>query len=243
MADSQIDEMFRALREELRSWGVAIDIPAWSPPRWDEIAAILLRLYHDHESALAFTLLVRITEAHLARKVREIAPRGVSVDEIVADVYFIMFSRGYMFRGGRFESWMISIASNLARTELRRMDRQTRREKLCSRQEKDESSDPVVALIRQEERAELIRGHAALQSGVREFIENLGPVTRRCLDLAFRDEWTYSDIAREVGLSKTAVAMRVHRARKAILARLRGEAAITRLIQTRASSRQRRTPD
>jgi len=136
---------------------------------------------------------------------RIVRDRG-SAEELVQEVFIrVHGARDTYEARGRFSTWLFTIATNLARNELRRPERKRR----FDADEPPEPSgvqpaaDEVVAARRRTER-------------LMTALDELPPRQREALWLATVEGLAYAEVARVLGASLAAVKVLVHRARVAL---------------------------
>ncbi len=140
---------------------------------------------------------------------RIVRDRG-SAEELVQEVFIrVHGARDRYEARGRFSTWLFTIATNLARNELRRPERKRRLdgERPPEPADRGPAADEVVAARRQTER--MMRA-----------LDELPPRQREALWLATVEGLAYAEVARVLGASVAAVKVLVHRARVALADRL-----------------------
>ncbi|MEW6743441.1 MAG: sigma-70 family RNA polymerase sigma factor [Planctomycetota bacterium] len=196
---------------------------------WDRLAVALLRAFHQEHLPQAFELLYEIAAPVLARilALRLLGPwHLLSVEEIVAETFFIMYQRGATFRprGPRaFMRWGLTIATNIIRLETRRQRRRLRREEIAAVGEEDLTANPLVALVQREDDRRRQAERNELLQVLEACFASLPEITRRCLWMAIVEGIKHRDIAGRLGLTEGAVTMRLRRARLRALAMISAE--------------------
>jgi RNA polymerase sigma-70 factor, ECF subfamily len=147
--------------------------------------------------------LVERYQYRLVRYLVYLTARRAQVDDWVQETWLRVLDRAAQFDGrSRFETWLFSIARNLAIDDLRRRQG----EALDAAEPAREGASPFQAAARSEDAARLA---AALDS--------LEPVYREVLLLRFQEEMSLQEIGQVVGAPVPTVSSRIHRG----LARLR----------------------
>jgi len=140
--------------------------------------------------------------------------------ELLTDTFAQVFRSRHQFRQegqGSFRRWFLTIARNLIRQGRRDLERRDRRERGAAVFEPDHASNPYQLLVRQESADQARRACEELRHVVMEGMDALTPATRQVLLLYSVHRWKYREIADSLGLSTSAVAMRIKRARDAVL--------------------------
>ncbi len=144
------------------------------------------------------------------------------IADMTQETFLQVYRRLDGFTGGHsgsLPSWLVRIAANLAKNELRKRSRRP--------QSSDKEPDPATvddeATVVQdlENRSEVKKLYRALR--------NLSPSQREILELADLRELPYPQIAAALGISLSAVKMRTVRARAAL-------AAVVRAVETKEPS-------
>ena len=119
-----------------------------------------------------------------------------------------VFVRGLKNQPDRPRAWLFVTAANLARDEVRKVVRRKRHLALLR---PEEGTTPEDALLESEQRSQVQAALSALSERDREAL------------LLWDAGLSYGDIARETGLSKSAVGTTLARARKRLVAAHRGK--------------------
>ena len=158
--------------------------------------------YRDAGDVGALARVFDLVAPELLRLARRLVPGADRAEDLVQETFLVALEKGEQFdRGERLEPWLVGILVNRARSARRRERRALEPERLRER----EVERPEAELDRDERRA-------AVSSAVRELPEPMRAVVEA--KLAGRDA---GETARELGISRGAVRVRLHRA----LARLR----------------------
>lgn len=134
-----------------------------------------------------------------------------TADEVVADAFLTAWRRRDDVPDGAERLWLFGVARNLirnaARSQRRRRAAQARLH-LAPQQVPPDAADPAATAI--DERSTLLR----------TAFDALSEADREVLMLAAWEELSHAEIGRVLGVSANASAIRVHRARKRLAARL-----------------------
>jgi RNA polymerase sigma-70 factor (ECF subfamily) len=133
-----------------------------------------------------------------------------AVSDVLQDAYLNVYRSLERFRGAsRYETWVYRIVVNAARSHMRRVRRLREREtSLDQRQE-----EPLVADV---ESCPTDRVHERID--VISLLARLSESDRELLTLRYLAGMTIQQVAAELGASEGAVKVRLHRARKRLLA-------------------------
>jgi len=133
-----------------------------------------------------------------------------AVSDVLQDAYLNVYRSLERFRGAsRYETWVYRIVVNAARSHMRRVRRLREREtSLDQRQE-----EPLVAGV---ESCPTDRVHERID--VISLLARLSESDRELLTLRYLAGMTIQQVAAELGASEGAVKVRLHRARKRLLA-------------------------
>jgi RNA polymerase sigma-70 factor (ECF subfamily) len=192
-------------------------------PHFDHRAVQLLEEFCRTEEAETFRKLFDLTAPRLLPLLRLLLQQhGCSWDpsELLEDTFAQVFRRRSTFAGrgqSSFLRWYLVIAQNLIRQRFRDEDRRGRRELQCARHERDESANPLEVLTREEAQARAMRTFEELRRAVFRAIAKLPVGQKQVLLLHTLHHLRYRDIASRLGISPSAVAMRMKRARERIL--------------------------
>lgn len=134
-----------------------------------------------------------------------------TADEVVADTFLIAWRRRSEVPDGSERVWLFGVARNMIRNALRAgRRRQAAHDRLRSATATEPTGSLEVSPEPVDERAALLR--AAL--------DRLAASDRELLMLVAWEELSHAETATVLGISANAVAIRVHRARKKLAARL-----------------------
>lgn len=190
---------------------------------FDRRAAHLFDAYRRDGDPEAFRRLVDELAPRLVPMVRaRLRRQGRRCDarELVGDAFAQVFRRCDSFKDrgpGSFVRWFMAIAANLARQETRSERRRQRRERAVARVELDGASDPFALLLRDEERRLAGATWATLRRLALEAVATLPVAHWQALVTFARGGRTYAALAQELGLPRSALVMRIQRARERIL--------------------------
>lgn len=141
-------------------------------------------------------------------------------EDVLQDVFLTLYCTTRRYEGrSAVRTWMHGIARNLCRERLRAEARSVQQDDAFAALP-DASLDPLQALVRSEREA-LLRAAVAGLSGAH----------RRILRLRDRENLSYEEIARALGIPVGTVRSRVHNAR----------AALARAIASRLGARRKKT--
>ncbi|MBL8840862.1 MAG: sigma-70 family RNA polymerase sigma factor [Planctomycetes bacterium] len=194
---------------------------------FDQRAAALFADYRASGRPETFRLLVEELAPRLLPLVRgrlRKSGRRVEAREVVDDAFAQVFRRSASFhdRGpGSFVKWFLAIAENLVKQEARATHRRDRRERLAARPEVDRAADPFTLLLAEEEEWLARATWAHLRRLALEAVAKLPRGHWRLLVDFARDGLTYTELAQREGLPRSALVMRIQRARKRVVAHVR----------------------
>ena len=194
---------------------------------FDQRAAALFADYRASGRPETFRLLVEELAPRLLPLVRgrlRKSGRRVEAREVVDDAFAQVFRRCASFhdRGpGSFVKWFLAIAENLVKQEARANHRRDRRERLAARPELDRAADPFTLLLADEEEWLARATWAHLRRLALEAVAKLPRGHWRLLVDVARDGLTYTELAQREGLPRSALVMRIQRARKRVVAHVR----------------------
>lgn len=159
-----------------------------------------------HGDELAFVELVRRHQRPIASYIIRIIGSSSRAEELAQEVFLRVFRHRFDYtRQAAFTTWCYTIATNLARDEIRSLRRRPVRTGLDGLQEiPSEGEKPGDAL-----------GKREAQAQVRKALACLVPAFREVLILRDLQELSYEDIARILGLELGTVKSRINRARLA----------------------------
>lgn len=189
----------------------------------DREAARLLRSFCRREQPNTFRMLFETTGARLLPMLRLLLNRmhcPADPWEILADTFAQVYHVRHAFArrpDGSFVRWFFSIARNLLRQRMREALRRDRRERHVAREEHDLTTNPFHCMVRQEVESQARRTCLEIRHLVLQSIERLSPGYQQVLLLHSLHRLRYGDIARRLGITPSAVAMRMKRARERIL--------------------------
>lgn len=131
------------------------------------------------------------------------------IADIVQDVFFRAFRSLEGYRGTddrQFRGWLVQIAANTCKNELRRRARRPRLD--------EDEPEPSMSMVEapQGDALEASDRHALLH----RVLATLSAAHRETIELADIRQLPYPEIAKELGLSVSAVKMRVVRARASL---------------------------
>jgi RNA polymerase sigma-70 factor (ECF subfamily) len=150
--------------------------------------------------------LVERYQYRLGRYLIYLTARRESVDDWVQETWLRVLDRGAQYDGrSRFETWLFSIARNLAVDDLRR------KQGLSLDAAGDGPLDPSSPFLAAARSEDAVRLGAALDS--------LEPIYREALLLRFQEDLSLQEISQITGAPVPTVSTRIHRG----LARLRSQ--------------------
>ena len=193
----------------------------------DAEAVVLFRRFCQREDPAIFDQLFERTATRLLAGLRLLVQRhGSATDpaELLTDVFAQVYRARNTFsdRNGRgFVRWFLTIAQNLLRQHHRERQRRDRREQLVANGELDHRYDPLEQLLRREESALARETCVNLREVVLAGLEQLSASHRQVVLLHTVHGLRYREIAHRLGLTTSAVAMRIKRSRERILGHLR----------------------
>jgi RNA polymerase sigma factor (sigma-70 family) len=193
----------------------------------DVLAGQLLERFRQADDALAFELLVRLTEPRLQRiarrLTRELRP-GVEPEDLVATLYARLFTdlRRDRPQVRNFLAHSCTALRNDALNQLRRQKRAEARQRAWHELRAGEPEPDPIHLAGDREQAErLARLSSLLLAVVAARFAQLPPRDRLVLEAREVDGRSYEEIAVTFGLPRGQVGMVILRARKRLEARLR----------------------
>ncbi|HEX5009198.1 MAG TPA: sigma-70 family RNA polymerase sigma factor [Planctomycetota bacterium] len=193
----------------------------------DELAGQLLRRFRETDDAVAFELLVRLTEGRLAalarRMARELRP-GVEPEDLVAAFFARLFTD--VRRGQPLVRNFLGLARialrNDALNQLRRRKRAEARQRAWHELRAGEPEpDPIRLADDREQAQRLERLGALVLALVAGRLAELPERDRLVLQAREIEGLSYEDIAVTFGVPRGQVGMVILRARKRLTARLR----------------------
>ncbi len=194
---------------------------------FDRRAASLFAEFRVHHRPETFRTLVEELAPRLVPMVRARLRRGIGrgdAREVVDDTFAQVFRRRDSFcdRGpGSFVKWFLAIAENLVRQEARATQRRHRRERLAARPEVDRGADPFALLLGNEEQWIAGATWAQLRRLALEAVAEMPSDHWRLLVDFARGGLTYTQLAQREGIPRSALVMRIQRARERVVAHVR----------------------
>ena len=184
--------------------------PAAAAPKADQLETIAARARAGE--AEAFSQLVELTSTEIYALALRLVGNEHDAGDVVQETYLRAYNAIARFRGdSSVSTWLYRICANCAMSQRRRTGR--RSTELLDLEmplaEPRGEANPEVALDRSDERAELVRVLHTLPWGLRAVV-----VLRDIYDLP------HEAIAEELGISRTAAKVRLHRARRLLRERL-----------------------
>lgn len=157
----------------------------------------------------AFAVLVE----RYARRVVDLCSRFVNDAgrgrELAQDTWVLVWQGREKYRGGGFLPWLVTLARNHCRNDLRRRQVASRRERGLVTDEAPQSPRQLDTLLVEERRRR-----------VRAALAELSPPLREALLLRYAEELRYDEIAAVVGTGESTLRSRVHHGLKALKERL-----------------------
>jgi RNA polymerase sigma-70 factor (ECF subfamily) len=135
-----------------------------------------LRLLYDRYGRVVYSLVLRITR------------HAPAAEEIVQDVFLQLWRNAHRYEAtrGRLEPWLFTLARNRALDFLRlKSEKQRRRENTLELRLAPSGTFDAEIMVDHQRRAELLRRQ----------MNGLPENTRKCIELAFFDGMTHSEIA------------------------------------------------
>ncbi len=132
--------------------------------------------------------------------------------ELAQDTWVLVWQGREKYRGGGFVPWLITLARNHCRNELRRRKVALAHERAPAAEEAPQSARQLDSLLVEERRRRVRSALAELSSPLRE-----------ALLLRFAEDLRYDEIASVVGTGESTLRSRVHHGLKALKAKLEEE--------------------
>ncbi|ACU53352.1 RNA polymerase, sigma-24 subunit, ECF subfamily [Acidimicrobium ferrooxidans DSM 10331] len=152
------------------------------------------------------------TLAMSTRVASRIVGDAEAVSDVLQDAYLNVYRSLERFRGAsRYETWVYRIVVNAARSHLRRMRRMRARETVLDEAEIVPARSGEVL-----EAADLVAQHIDVVA----LLARLGEADRELLTLRYLAGLSVAQVAAELGASENAIKVRLHRARRRLLALL-----------------------
>jgi len=160
---------------------------------------------------LAFETLFRSYQRRLFRYLVGLVRNGAVTEELVCETMTEVWRNARTFQGrSRVSTWIFGIASNKAKTALRRLQNQEADPELVLQLE-DPNPGPADEIARQE-----------LAGQVRAALEHLTPEHRQVVELTFMHGFSYQEIATIVGCPVNTVKTRMFHAKRRLREALGG---------------------
>lgn len=135
-----------------------------------------------------------------------------AVSDVLQDAYLNVYRSLERFRGAsRYETWVYRIVVNAARSHLRRVRRVRARETALN-----EAEGVPVRLGDVVEAVDLVAQHIDVVA----LLARLGDADRELLTLRYLAGLSVAQVAAELGATENAIKVRLHRARRRLLALL-----------------------
>ncbi|NHZ71904.1 MAG: sigma-70 family RNA polymerase sigma factor [Aquificales bacterium] len=167
----------------------------------------------------AFSLLVERHQARLRHVLRAVSYAN-DIEDVMQEAFLQAFlSLDRLERPSRFRAWVTGIALNLARMGYRREQRWLLWEDVGG-WETAASTSSVQAFSHHQPTPEQIAEKEETMARLNEAIADLPPGERQALLLVYRDGLNHRQTADELGISLSAVKVRVHRGRRRLQAML-----------------------
>jgi RNA polymerase sigma-70 factor, ECF subfamily len=182
-----------------------------SPPLRERSDDELMVLAQAGERKAFAVLVERHAERvmHLCGRFVNDASRG---QELAQDTWVMVWQRRDKYApNGTFRAWLITVAGNHCRNELRR--RQLARVHSISNELELESTREQIEAVLASER----------QRRVRAALTELSPAMREALLLRYGEELRYDEMTEVVGASESTLRSRVHHGLKVLKQKLEGE--------------------
>jgi RNA polymerase sigma-70 factor (ECF subfamily) len=182
-----------------------------APPLRDRSDDELMRLAQAGERHAFAVLVERHAERvmHMCGRFVNDASRG---QELAQDTWVMVWRRRDKYApNGTFLAWLITVARNHCRNELRRREL-ARTHAAAGELELQSSSEHIDAVLARER-----------QRRVREALTELTPAMREALLLRYGEELRYDEMTEVVGTSESTLRSRVHHGLKMLKQKLEGE--------------------
>ncbi len=166
----------------------------------------------------AFEQLVRRHEKRVFRLLMRMMGSREEAEDVAQETFISLYRHGKRFRAeARFSTFVYRVAANAALNQRRSLGRgRARIEKLAVRQA---AGDDLPQQPRDPEDSTLGR---ELTQGVRDALNTLSPSLRMPVVLYDIEGLSYNEIADIIGVAEGTVKSRIHRARRALRAELKG---------------------
>ena len=208
VSPAPLARLSRAVKDDAPS-AAALQLPPAERDPADD-GALVRRLRAGDRAALAE--LVGLHHAAIARLVHRLAGYSADTDDLVQDVFVRATASARAFDGrSSVETWLTRIAINVCRTHHRR---RFLRASFWARLRARRAGEPVGHPHRRLDEAER-------DDRVRATVAALPPKYRQVVVLHYLEQRSVDDVARLLDVSKNAVEVRLHRARKLLDDRLR----------------------
>ena len=210
--------------EELERAAVVATFAVPMPAAEEEL--LVARLKRRDEAA--FNELVRLYQARVFRVVHRMLGDEAEAEDLAQEVFVTVFKSIDRFRGdSKLSTWLYRVAINHAKNRLKYMKRRGRGQHKQFDEVGDRdgiesaSMNTSHTIPRPDESLEARETEGAIQRALRQ----LAPEQRELIVLRDLQHMTYEEIQKVTGLAAGTVKSRLHRARVALVARVRAEQA------------------
>lgn len=187
-----------------------------------EEARLVERLKKQDEAA--FNELVRMYEARIFRLVFRMLGDRAEAEDLAQEVFVTVFKSIHGFRGdSKLSTWMYRVATNHTKNRIKYLGRRARGQK----QEFDEIADghalesaTMSTSVRLPRPDEMVQGKET-EYFIRVALHELSDEQRQLIVLRDIENLTYEDIQKLTGLPAGTVKSRLHRARLALVKRVK----------------------
>jgi RNA polymerase sigma-70 factor (ECF subfamily) len=177
---------------------------------------------HCKGDKTAFSELVRRYGDSILGYLMRMSGNHHQAEDLFQETFKRVHEKAHTFRGGKFKSWLFTIATNVAIDGLRRRRRMrivSLNQRLdCSDQDSEELSAVALADDSYEPSQEAAKAEQVEK--VREAIESLPARQRATLVLAYYQQLSYPEVAKVMGCSLGTVKTQMYRALRALAQKL-----------------------
>ncbi len=150
-------------------------------------------------SRQAFAVLVERHARQVVRLCRRFVGDAQLGEELAQETWVTVWRQRAKYRaGGQFRSWLITVARNLCRNELRSRKTRSAFQQSAVELERDASPEQIDAALQQERRRQVQRA-----------LDELTPAMREALLLRYGEELRYDEMSGVVGVGEATLRSRV----------------------------------
>jgi RNA polymerase sigma-70 factor (ECF subfamily) len=177
---------------------------------------------HCKGDKTAFSELVRRYGDSILGYLMRMSGNHHQAEDLFQETFKRVHEKAHTFRGGKFKSWLFTIATNVAIDGLRRR----RRMRIVSLNQRldcsDQDSEELSAVALEDYSCEPSQEAAKAEQveKVREAIESLPARQRATLVLAYYQQLSYPEVAKVMGCSLGTVKTQMYRALRALAQKL-----------------------